>query len=535
MFRIMCWEALRTFLSLSAEYEKGLSAGRRPRKRRAAHTLMKYVVGIDVKLNDVSALLVAEDGTIAASSTQTYDDIVTELGWSEQDPGDWWKATAASIRSVLALVNPNDVAAIGLAGQVHGLVGLDANNEVVRNAILLGDERSAAEYNTILTEGGVEAVAESDDRPFYTHFVQTKLLWLKENEPESFARIAKFVMPKDFIRYKLTGIVSANAADAERTGFFHTEDQEWDSQIVSNIGFDIVAFPPIAPSDAPCGTVTEQAWVETGLPVGLPVYGAAEDAVLESAGMSLVKKGSIGIVLDTSGIVATQTENIPSVSGGRLQSAVSFDGTKNMVYGTELSCIDSIRWVRHALFDEADDPMAACEMAASHAPAGAHGVVFLPYLMGERSPHIDPSAKAVFYGLSVLTKSRDLARAVMEGVVYGLHDIYDLICSANREVKCDEIVLSGIGCRYETLKHIVADVFGLRVKLYTGAAEGVAYGAALVAGTGENMFSSMEAAEAIHPVAEVIEPNKDNTAHYKECLRVYKELYADLRRTFDGK
>lgn len=510
--------------------------GRRPAGvRKAGHAAasgMKYTIGIDVRLNDVSCLLVDEKGAIAASETQSYDDVMTELGWSEQDPGDWWAATATAIRRIMGSTNPQDVVAVGLSGQRSGLVALDKDNEVVRNAILMSDERSAAEYNSILEDEGPDALTQQRTRPFYPRFVQSKLLWLKENEPENFARIVRFVMPKDYIRYMLTGEIMTDAKDAERAGFFHTEDQQWDSEIIDNIGYDIVAFPPIAPTDAPSGTVTEKASIDTGLPVGLPVYGATEDSVAEYVGMNLIERGTLGIMLGTSGAVCTLTDGVPSVAGGRLEAAVSFDGTKNMVYGVELSCVDSINWVRDALFGDEENAHELCEHAAANAPVGAHGVVFLPYLMGERSPHIDPEAKAVFYGLSVLTKARDLVRAVMEGVVFGLHEIYELIVKHNRHAECEKIVLSGAGTTYDVLKRIVADAFNMGVLVYEGAAEGTAYGAALVAGTGEGLFQSMDAAEAIHRVAEVIEPDQANHELYEQCMRVYRDLYGDLHGTF---
>lgn len=494
--------------------------------------LMKYTIGIDVRVNDVSCLLVDERGAIAAQETQSCDNIVTELGWSEQDPADWWAATATAVRRVIGGKDPADIVAVGLSGQLSGLVALDKNNEVVRNAILLSDERSAAEYNSIVEQEGIDALTARRSRAFVPRFAQSKLMWLKENEPEQFSRIVRFVMPKDYIRYCLTGQIMTDAADAEKAGFFHTEDQQWDSQIIDNIGYDIVVLPPLAPTEAPSGTITERASIDTGLPVGLPVYGATEDAVTESIGMNLVDRGTLGVMLGTAGNVATLTEGVPSTAGGRLQSAVSFDGTKNMVYGIELSCVDSINWIRDAMFGDEDNPQEKCERAAERAAAGAHGVVFLPYLMGERSPHNDPDAKAVFYGLSVLTKAHDLVRAVMEGVAFGLYEIYELIVAHNHSAKCDRIALSGIGCTYAVLKQIVADVFGMQVLVYEGAEEGMAYGAALIAGTGEGMFQSLEAAEALHRVAQVYEPDEATHAHYGECMRVYKELYGDLRKTF---
>lgn len=486
-----------------------------------------------MRLNDVSCLLVDERGSIAASETQSYDDITTELGWAEQDPGDWWAATATAIRRVIRGIDAADVAAIGLSGQLSGLVALDKNNEVVRNAILVSDERGAAEYNAVVKQDGIDALTDRGSRTFYRRFAHSTLLWLKENEPEQFSRIVRFVMPKDYIRYKLTGEVMTDPTDAERAGFFHTEDQQWDSQIIENIGYDIVALPPLAPDNAPSGTLTEDASIDTGLPKGLPVYGATEDSVSEFVAMNLIDRGTLGIMLGHAGTAGTLTESIPSIAGGRLQSAVSFDGTKNMVYGTELSCVDSINWVQDALYGDEKDPRAMAEHAAAGAPAGAHGVVFLPYLMGERSPHIDPSAKAVFYGLSVLTKGRDLVRSVMEGVVFGLCEIYDLILKHNHDAKCDTIVLAGIGCQYDVLKQIVADVFGMQVRLYEGAAEGTAYGAALVAGTGEGLFHSMATAEAIHRVEQVLEPKEKNHAYYEQCRKVYRDLYDDLRKTFE--
>lgn len=496
--------------------------------------MMKYLVGIDVRTQGVDCIVIDEKGAIAGGASESYEGTVRpHQGWMEQHPTNWWEATCVALRKALEGIAPPDVIAVGLSGEAHALVALDENNEVIRNAILISDDRSAAEYNVIMEQDGIDAITDEEQPRFFPKFVESKLKWLQKYEPENYERIRRFILPKDFIRYRLTGRVQPLDADAEKAGFFRTEDQQWNSEIVSNIGFDIVAMPAVDPADEPAGEITAEAAASTGLPSGIPVYAASDSTILENVSVTLVQDDVLGIMLGSSGIAAVQTKDIPNIGGGRLERAVSLDGSVNVVYGVELSCGDSVRWAQAALFGDEDDPARALEKYAERAPIGSHGVIFLPYLMGERSPHIDPNAKAVFYGLSVMARIRDLARAVLEGVVFGLKEIYELIQRENHEVNAREIVLSGGGCRYDLLKHIIADVFGMPVKIYEGAALGTAYGAALTAGIGEGCFASMEAAETLHRVAEVIEPVKSHTMRYEQSMRTYEQLYKRLRKTFD--
>lgn len=453
-------------------------------------------------------------------------------GWLEQDPSDWWTATASSLHSLVRELDPEQIKAVGLSGEMHGLVALDKNNNVIRNAILWNDERSAAEYNDIIDGAGLDSIFDAD-RSIIPHYVESKLYWIKQNEPENYERIAKFVMPKDYIRYMLTGVVAEDTWDASNSMFFNTEDQEWDNEIVSKVGFDIIVFPPVADSNSPCGTVTEGASLDTGLSFNIPVYGAGVDTVMENASMSLVHEDAVALVLGPSAVVSAVSKDIPNVGGGRLRTLSIHGGDSYMVYGRQLSCGDSFEWAQKALYGLETDPAAAFLETAAKAPIGSDGVIFLPYLMGERTPHIDPNAKAVFYGLSMMTKQADLARSVMEGVVFGLYEIYQLIRKENHKVDPKEVIVSGSASGSDLLKQIIADVFNLPVKVYQGALEGGAYGAALTAGVGEKLFTSFAEAEKLHHITEVYQPNGGNHTLYMHNLELFEKLYKDLRKMFE--
>lgn len=494
---------------------------------------MKYLMGIDVGTSGVKCLVADEAGKVLKSVTKTYPLHTPKPAWSEQDPADWWRGTKDAIREVLSGVDKEKIVAVGLSGQMHGLVALDKDHRVVRNAILWNDQRTDEECRDIIeAAGGLDALVAYTNNTMVTGFTGSKLLWVRKNEPDNYARIAKFVMPKDYIRYCLTGELVTDASEASGTGLFDVQRREWSKELIEKIGLDEAIFPKVVESDERTGRVTEKAFEETGLPEGLPVYGGGGDAVIQNTGMGIVKEGTLGVVMGTSGVVATAMDSFGENKGGRLQFFCNNADGKYMAFGCQLSCAGSMEWYKNTFYSESTQPFVEINEGAEASSVGANGVIFLPYLTGERCPYPDPDARGVFYGLSLLTNKGDMARAVMEGVTFGLYQMYELILKTNESLKIKEVILSGGGANSKLWKQIVADIFNLPVKILAGAAEGGAYGGALVAGVGEGIYESLEDAEKVHSVKEVVEPIAGNHTKYQKVKKIYDKLYYDLKDTF---
>jgi len=493
---------------------------------------MKYLVGIDPGTSGVKCLVIDEAGKVVKSVTREYPLYTPRPAWSEQDPEDWWKGTQDALKEMLTDVDKSKIAAIGFSGQMHGLVALDKDNKVIRNAILWNDQRTEAECEEIIaTAGGIDGLVSYTNNTMLTGYTGGKILWLKKNEPENFAKMKTFVMPKDYIRLKLTGEAATDVSEASGTGLFDVKSRRWAEELISKLGFSMSLFPKVYESDEVTGHVTPEAQTITGLPAGLPVYGGGGDAVIQNTGMGIVKEGTLGIVMGTSGVVATAMDSFGENKGGKLQFFCNNAAGKWMAFGCQLSCAGSMEWFKNTFYAESNAPFAEINSGAEASTVGAGGVQFLPYLTGERSPYPDPDARGVFFGMSLLTRKGDLARAVMEGVAYGLKQIVDLILGTNPKLKFTEVILSGGAAKSELWKQIVADIMDLPVKILAGAAEGGAYGGAIVAGVGEGIFTSLDETD-VHEVKEVIAPIPGNVALYKKYMKVYDKLYYDLKDTF---
>jgi xylulokinase len=493
---------------------------------------MKYLVGIDPGTSGVKCLVIDEEGKVVKSVTREYPLYTPKPAWSEQDPADWWKGTQEALKEMLSGIDKGKIAAVGFSGQMHGLVALDKDNKVIRNAILWNDQRTEAECEEIIAAaGGIDGLVSYTNNTMLTGYTGGKILWVKKNEPDNFAKIKKFVMPKDYIRLMLTGEIATDASEASGTGLFDVEKRKWAEELISKLDLPMDMFPRVYESDEVTGRVTKQAEELTGLPAGLPVYGGGGDAVIQNTGMGIVKEGTLGVVMGTSGVVATAMNSFGENKGGRLQFFCNNAANKWMAFGCQLSCAGSMEWFKNTFYTESNAPFVEINHGAEASPVGAGGVQFLPYLTGERSPYPDPDARGVFFGMSLLTKKGDLARAVMEGVVYGLKQIVDLILNTNPNLEFTEVILSGGAAKSELWKQIVADIFNLPVKILAGAAEGGAYGGAIVAGVGEGIWKSLDEV-AVHEVREVIDPVPENVEAYKKYMKVYDKLYYDLKDTF---
>ncbi len=495
---------------------------------------MSFVMGIDVGTSGVKCIIINDKGAVLASDTQSYPLSTPRNGWSEQNPADWWEGTKKAIRNVVdsSGVDSKDIAGVGFSGQMHGLVALDKDDRVIRPAILWNDQRTGKECEEIIKmAGGLDGLLSYTNNTMLTGFTGGKILWLKNNEPENYKRMKSFLMPKDYIRFMLTGRKYTDVSDASGTGFFNVEKRQWSRQIIDIAGLDFSAFPESLESDEPAGSITKKAADETGLKEGLTAYAGGGDAVIQTTGMGIVQEGTIGLIIGTSGIVSMSLDGFGKNEGGKLQFFCNNDKDKWQAFGCQLSSGGSLEWLKEKLYDE-DDPFAQINKGAAESGVGANKLVFLPYLTGERSPHPDPDARGVFFGLSLMHGRGDMARAVMEGVTFGLREIYELILASKPDLKPTQVFSSGGGSKSPLWRQIQADIFGLPVKTLTGAAEGGAYGAAVVAGVGTGFWMDIvEAAQGLEEETVTL-PKEENKAEYDRIFKVHKGLYEDLKDRF---
>lgn len=493
---------------------------------------MRYIMGIDIGTSGLKCILIDEKGSVAASVTENYPLSVPKPGWSEQDPAHWRDAAGKAMRKAAGSVDKRDIIALGFSGQMHGLVALDKDDNVIRPAILWNDQRTQAECDEIIAAaGGLEGLLSYTNNTMLTGFTGGKILWLKKQEPDNFKSMKSFLMPKDYIRFLITGEKDTDVSDASGTGLFDVRTRAWSDKLIALLGFNKSIFPHALESDEIAGYVTKQAAEFTGLAERTPVFAGGGDAVIQTTGMGIVKEGTIGLIIGTSGVVSAPLDSFGKNEGGKLQFFCNNAKGKWQAFGCQLSSGGSMEWFKDTFF-KGPDPYKEINEGAKASPAGARKLIFLPYLTGERCPYADPAARGVFFGLDRTHGLGDMARSVMEGVTMGLFDIFELVKSANPNMSLTEVISSGGASKSAVWRQIQADVFGLPVKTLTGAAEGGAYGAAVVAGVGAGVWSSIEEAAGVLSVETVTEPVKENFNIYRKLHGVYRKLYGDLKERF---
>lgn len=496
---------------------------------------MKYVVGIDIGTSGVKCIAIDENGKILLSRTEKYPLYTPKEGWSEQNPEEWWIATKKAIKEMVykSGLNTGMIVALGFSGQMHGLVMLDKDDRIIRPAILWNDQRTEAECQDIIyTAGGLESLLNYTNNTMLTGYTASKIIWVKKNEPDNFNKMDSFLMPKDFLRFKMTGEKATDVSDASGTGLFNVKERKWSDELIELLGLKKSIFPKCYESDQIAGYITSEVALETGLLEGMPVFAGGGDAVIQTTGMGIVKEGTVGLIVGTSGIVSMSLDSFVKNEDGRLQLFCNNDKKKWQAFGCQLSAGGSIEWFKNIMYEE-ENPLNIINKQVCESPTGAKGLLFLPYLTGERCPHADPYAKGVFFGLSLLHKKGDMARAIMEGVTFGLKEIFELILKANKKLMPKEIISSGGACNSAIWQQIQADIFNLPVKTLTGATEGGAYGAALVAGVGVGIWENIEKATEVLKVESIVNPIIENVMIYSKLYSIYKDLYEDLKERFE--
>jgi xylulokinase len=481
-------------------------------------------LGVDLGTSGVKVVAVDEAGAVVASHTCSYPLQTPRPGWTEQRPDDWWDATLEAVREVGARVD-GQVVGIGLSGQMHGMVALDAHGDVLRPAILWNDNRNAAECDLLLDRvGGLDGLLGLTNNASLPGYTIGKILWLRRHEPEVFARTEVVLNPKDHLRWRLTGERVTDVSDASGFGALDVRQRRWSSDLMAALELPESLLPPVVESDAPAGRLTPEAAALTGLPVGTPVVAGGGDSVLQTTSMGIVSPGTLGITLGTAGILGAAIEHCPDNAGGRLQISCGNEAGRWHVMGVALSTGGALQWWTDALRALVPDASnATVTELATRSPVGARGVRFLPYLVGERAPHVDPDARATFVGVDLGHDLTDLSRAVLEGALLNLREIRDIMADVG--VATDDVRVSGGASAYPLWRQTLADVLGTPVHLVTNGEQGAAYGAALLAGVGGGRWSDLSEALGSVVVTDRVQPDPDAVA-------VHDAGYDDFRRIY---
>ena len=491
---------------------------------------MAFVIGIDTSTTATKSVVVDDSGKVVASGVAEYGYDVPRPRWSEQDPGFWWDGTVAAIRLALAGagIAGDEVAAVGLTGQMHGAVLLDAAGTVLRPAILWNDQRTAEACDEIRTAVGAERLIAITGNDALTGFTAPKLVWVRDHEPEVWGRVAHVLLPKDYVRFRLTDQYALDKADGSGTLLFDLAARDWSSEVLEVLRIDPAWLPPTHEGPAVTGVVSAAAAAATGLRAGTPVVAGGGDQAANAVGVGAIVPGVVALSLGTSGVVFATTDAPLRDPAGQVHAFCHAVPGRWHMMTVMLSAAGSLRWFRDALAPGED--FGRLTAAAESVPPGADGLFFLPYLSGERSPHPDPLARGAFIGLTVGHDRRHLTRAVLEGVAFGLRDGLDQMIAAGMPAP-DQVRASGGGTASPLWRQILADV--LRAEVATvSTTEGAAYGAGVLAAVGAGWFTSVEAAAGAWVHATPTATPGADADRYAEAHALYGELYPALAPVF---
>ena len=494
---------------------------------------MSYLLGIDVGTGGTRALVIDESGRIASSATHDHVPFASpHTGWAEQDPVDWWHATSLAVRAALAKgsIAPEAIKAVGFSGQMHGSTLLDARDEVVRPALLWCDQRTDAECRAITEQVGAARLIELTANPALTGFTLPKLVWVRTHEPERWNQVRSVLLPKDYVRFRLTGDKATDVADASGTLLFDVRARRWSAAMLDAMRLDASLMPRAFESPEVTGTVSDAGAAATGLRKGTPVVAGGGDQAAGAVGMGIVRPGAVSATIGTSGVVFAATDHPALDTGGRVHTFCHAIPGRWHVMGVTQGAGLSLRWFRDrfgAGADDGRDPYDRMTEEAAGVPAGSDGVIWAPYLMGERTPHLDPHARAALVGLSASHTRGHIVRAVLEGVAYSLKDSFTIF--EQMGVPVSGVRLGGGGARSPLWRQIQADVYGYPVEIVE-AEEGAAYGAALLAGVGGGVWPTVEAAcDAVVRVTTRLAPHPADSATMAGQYRAFRAIYPALK------
>src|SRR6266516_3087495 len=505
---------------------------------------MQALLGVDLGTTGVkAALFAAEDGHVISWAFVDYPLMHPHPGWAEQDPEDWWQATISAIRSCLAAgvhhgVAPGDVRGVGLSGQMHGVVLLDEESKVLRPCIIWADQRSDVQCRWMTERVGASRLIELVSNPALPGFSAPKALWVRDNEPDIFAQTRTIILPKDYIRFRLTGVLAMEISDAAGTCLLDVRHGSWSREVLEAIGFDPALLPPVVASDVVCGTITDEVEQLTGLVAGTPVAGGGADNACGAIGNGVVHPGLALVSIGTSGVLLAYAATPQVDVSGPIPRVHTFNHAVPHAWylmGVTQAAGLSLRWVR----DNIGLPEQALERwtgldayelltkEAETAPAGSDGLLFLPYLQGERTPHLDAYARGGWIGLIASHDRRHLIRAVLEGVAFSLKDCFTII--QEQGLPIEQVRTTGGGAKSPLWRQIIADVLGVEL-VTTNATEGPAFGAALLASVAGGVYASVQqACEVTVHLVERTEPRAETERVYAQVYETYKALYPALK------
>ena len=499
-----------------------------------------FLIGLDLGTTGAKAGLVDVRGHVIASAAVPYETATPRPGWAEQDPQDWWRASAAVIKQVVTEsgVDAGSVAGVALSGQMHGSVFLDSNKKVVRPCILWCDQRTAPQCGWITENVGGGRLAEWVANPALPGFTAPKVLWLKENEPENYRAVSTLLLPKDYINFRLTGKLATDVSDASGTLLFDVRRRKWSGEMLDALDIPPGWLPAVFESTDVIGVISREAAGATGLPEGVPVAAGGADNACGALGMGVTSPGEVAVSIGTSGTVLAPTAGPVVDPEMRLHSFCHSVPGAWYLMGVMLSAGSSLRWFRDELGEpertlaegKGKDPYQLLDETASGAPAGCEGLVFLPYLTGERTPHADPDARGVLFGLDLTMTRAHVIRSVMEGVAFGLKDSLEIMRDLG--VPIGSVTAGGGGSRSPLWRHIQADVFELPMRT-PAESDAAMLGAALLAGTASGVFASVEkACRSVVSYGETVAPDPSNIGAYRRGYATFRSLYPALRDLF---
>ncbi len=501
---------------------------------------MKYVIGIDLGTSGTKTVLFDEKGTVVASSTVEYPMYQPQNGWAEQDPNDWWNAAVKTLGTVIkdSGVDKRDIVSLGISGQMHGLVMLDKNNNVLRPSIIWCDQRTVEECEDIERLVGRERLIEITANPALTGFTASKIMWVKKHEPEIYAKCAHILLPKDYVRFMLTGDYATEVSDASGMQLLDVPNRCWSDEVLCKLGIDIGLLGKVYESPEITGYVTEDAADLTGLAAGTIVVGGAGDNAAAAVGTGTVENGKAFTTIGTSGVVFAHTDNISIDKKGRVHTFCCAVPGEWHVMGVTQGAGLSLRWLRDNCCtyettnaaEQEIDPYIIMDKEAEQSPIGANRLLFLPYLMGERTPHLDPNARGVFFGLSAMHERKDLIRSVMEGVCYSLKDCLSVLDEMG--ISCDSMLACGGGGSSALWRKMLADIYGTTVSTVQSK-EGPALGVAILAMVGAGIYPDVKTAcKEIITLKNSTAPTRENTDKYSEFYEIYKQIYLQTNNLF---
>lgn len=498
---------------------------------------MKFVIGVDLGTSGTKTVLFNQIGEVIASNTVEYPLYQPQNGYAEQEPADWYNAAVSTIKTVLAKsnINVSDIVGIGISGQMHGLVMLDENNEVIRRSIIWCDQRTAEECTEITEKVGAKRLVEITANPALTGFTASKILWVKNNEPDNYAKCKHILLPKDYVRFMLTGDFATEVSDASGMQLLDIPNRCWSEEICGKLGIDMSMLAKVYESPEITGVISEKAAALTGLKAGTPVVGGAGDNAAAAVGTGVVEDGKAFTTIGTSGVVFAHTSNISIDPNGRVHTFCCAVPNCWHVMGVTQAAGLSLKWFRDN-FCQAEietarnmgvDEYFLMDKEAEKSPIGANRLLYLPYLMGERTPHLDPNARGIFFGLSAIHTKRDMLRAVMEGVAFSLRDCMEICREMN--ISVSDMMACGGGGSSPLWRQMLADIYGCEVKT-SASKEGPALGAAILALVGAGVYKSVpDACKAIIRTDKIQKPIPDNSSAYNCFYSVYSEIYPAVK------